>query len=33
MFDQRIGKTKYSDDILAKFLGGNALRVLKEGWK
>ena len=28
-----LGKQKYSDDILAKFLGGNALRVLKEGWK
>lgn len=28
-----LGKQRYSDDILAKFLGGNALRVLKEGWK
>ena len=23
----------YSDDIVKKFLGGNALRVLKNGWK
>ena len=27
------GKQKYSDEVIAKFLGGNALRVLKEGWR
>ena len=27
------GKEKYSDEVIAKFLGGNALRVLKEGWR
>jgi len=24
---------KYSDKVVKKFLGGNALRVLREGWK
>lgn len=28
-----IGKQKYSDEVITKFLGGNALRVLREGWK
>tara|TARA_Y100000401_G_scaffold117571_1_gene127233 strand:+ start:301 stop:1419 length:1119 start_codon:yes stop_codon:yes gene_type:complete len=27
------GKQKYSDEIISKFLGGNALRVLREGWR
>ena len=27
------GKEKYSDEVIAKFLGGNALRVLREGWR
>ena len=27
------GKQKYSDEVIAKFLGGNALRVLREGWR
>lgn len=28
-----IGKPKYSDEIITKFLGGNALRVLRDGWR
>ena len=28
-----IGKQKYSDENIYKFLGGNALRVLREGWR
>ena len=28
-----IGEQKYSDEIIAKFLGGNALRVLRDGWR
>ena len=28
-----LGTPKYSDNVLSKFLGGNALRVLREGWK
>tara|TARA_Y100000361_G_scaffold89565_1_gene79604 strand:+ start:1286 stop:2518 length:1233 start_codon:yes stop_codon:yes gene_type:complete len=28
-----IGKQKYPDKVISKFLGGNALRVLREGWK
>jgi len=28
-----IGTQKYSDDVISKFLGGNALRVLREGWR
>mgnify|MGYP003111514288 CR=1 FL=1 len=28
-----LGKPKYSDETIAKFLGGNALRVLREGWR
>ena len=27
------GEQKYSDEIISKFLGGNALRVLREGWR
>ena len=27
------GQQKYSDEIISKFLGGNALRVLREGWR
>ena len=27
------GKQKYSDEVISKFLGGNALRVLREGWR
>jgi len=27
------GKQKYSDEVIAKFLGGNALRVLRGGWR
>ena len=28
-----IGKPKYSDKVISKILGGNALRILKEGWR
>ena len=28
-----LGQPKYSDETITKFLGGNALRVLLEGWK
>ena len=27
------GEQKYSDEVISKFLGGNALRVLREGWR
>jgi len=27
------GEQKYSDETISKFLGGNALRVLREGWR
>ena len=27
------GKQKYSNEVISKFLGGNALRVLREGWR
>ena len=28
-----IGKPKYSEKVISKILGGNALRLLKDGWK
>ena len=33
MYNDGLGKQKYSDEVIAKFLGGNALRVLREGWR
>lgn len=33
LYDTGLGKQKYSDEVISKFLGGNALRVLREGWR
>ena len=28
-----LGKQKYSNEVISKILGGNAMRVLREGWR